>query len=442
MFQIGGWLSMKNKTLLRKENQFLRVLKTDEERVLIIDCIKKTMPKWIKQETLTDFSESSEQELLNFSNTNLSEKDELSENSKRIMNERYIMLQGIIAFLGNQELRNQAIALAENEYQLSKQTIRHHLCEYLAFNDIRALAPKEKAVNPLSKDEKNMRWALNKFYYNINKNTLKNAYTMMLKEKYCDGNGKLLEHYPTYHQFRYFFRKTKNLQKLYITRNGLVAYQRNSRPLLGDSVTEFAPCIGTAMLDSTICDIYLINEAGQVIGRPILTACIDVYSGICMGYSLTLEGGMYSLRNLMLNVITDKKEHCKKFGISIKKEDWNVSELPIRLMTDKGSEYKSENFEQLVELGINIINLPAYRPELKGSVEKFFDCVQGYFKPYLKGKGVIEPDFQERGRHDYRKDASLTLEQFEKVILYCILFYNTKRILDNFPFTDTIRFFL
>ena len=427
---------MKNKTLLRKENCFLRVLKTDEERVLIIDCIKKTMPKWIKQETLTDFSESSEQELINFSNTSLSEIDELSENSKRIMNERYIMLQGIIAFLGNQDLRNQAITLAENEYQLSKQTIRHHLCEYLAFNDIRALAPKEKAVNPLSKDEKNMRWALNKFYYNINKNTLKNAYTMMLKEKYCDGNGKLLEHYPTYHQFRYFFKKTKDLQKLYITRNGLVAYQRNSRPLLGDSVTEFAPCIGTAMLDSTICDIYLINEAGQVIGRPILTACIDVYSGICMGYSLTLEGGMYSLRNLMLNVITDKEEHCKKFGINIRKEDWNVSELPIRIMTDKGSEYKSENFEQLVELGINIINLPPYRPELKGSVEKFFDCVQGYFKPYLKGKGVIEPDFQERGRHDYRKDAALTLEQFEKVILYCILFYNTKRILDNFPFTE------
>lgn len=76
---------MKNKTLLRKENQFLRVLKTDEERVLIIDCIKKTMPKWIKQEDLKEFSESSEQELLNSSNTSLLEKDELSENSKRIM---------------------------------------------------------------------------------------------------------------------------------------------------------------------------------------------------------------------------------------------------------------------------------------------------------------------------------------------------------------------
>ena len=427
---------MKNRTLLRNERQFLRVLKTNEEMVLVIDCVKKSMPSWVRQESLKDFGECEEQELLDYLEIGFENKEKLSEKSRRTMNERYAMLQGIIALIGNQNLRSQAIALAEKEYQLSKQSIRYYLCEYLALNDIRALAPRERTEKPISADEKNMRWALNKYYYNINKNTLKTAYTMMLKERYCDGNGKLLEHYPSYHQFRYFFRKTKDIQKLHITREGLVNYQRNSRPLLGDGVTEFAPCIGTAMLDSTVCDIYLVNEARQVVGRPILSACIDVYSGICMGYSLTWEGGTYSLRNLMLNVIADKTKHCKKLGIIINTEDWNVSELPTRFITDKGSEYKSENFEQISELGISIINLPPYRPELKGPVEKFFDCVQGYFKPYLKGKGVVEPDYQERGRHDYRKDASLTLEQFEKVLIHCIIFYNTKRILEGFPFTE------
>lgn len=427
---------MKNRTLLRNENQFLRVLKTNEEMVLVIDCVKKAMPSWVEQDCLKDFGECEEQELLDYLEIGFEDKEKLSEKSRQLMNERYTMLQGIIAFIGNQDLRSQAVALAANEYRVSKQTIRYHLCEYLAFNDIRALAPRKKAVKQLSKAEKDIRWALNRFYYNINKNTLKTAYTMMLKERYCDGNGKLLEHYPSYHQFRYFFRKTKDLQKLHVTREGLVNYQRNSRPLLGDGVREFAPCIGTAMLDSTVCDIYLVNEARQVVGRPILSACIDAYSGICMGYSLTWEGGTYSLRNLMLNVVADKTKYCKKIGIDIEATDWNVSELPSRFVTDKGSEYKSENFEQIAELGISIINLPPYRPELKGPVEKFFDCVQGYFKPYLKGKGVVEPDYQERGRHDYRKDASLTLEQFEKVLIHCILFYNTKRILEGFPFTE------
>ena len=78
----------------------------------------------------------------------------------------------------------------------------------------------------------------------------------------------------------------------------------------------------------------------------------------------------------------------------------------------------------------------AYRPELKSQVEKFFDVVQGYYKPYLKGKGVVEPDFQERGTHDYRKDACLTLREFEQIIIHCILFYNSKRLLQNFPYTE------
>ena len=51
-------------------------------------------------------------------------------------------------------------------------------------------------------------------------------------------------------------------------------------------------------------------------------------------------------------------------------------------------------------------------------------------------KGFIEPDYQERGTHDYRKDACLTMEQFEKVVLNCILYYNGKRIIENSPYTD------
>ena len=59
------------------------------------------------------------------------------------------------------------------------------------------------------------------------------------------------------------------------------------------------------MLDSTTLDIYLVDDAGQVVGRPILTFCVDGFSGLIQGYSLTWEGGMYSLRNLMMNVVSN-----------------------------------------------------------------------------------------------------------------------------------------
>ena len=231
---------------------------------------------------------------------------------------------------------------------------------------------------------------------------------------------------------RYFFRKYNTKQTEYISRNGLSYYQRNQRPLTGDGVQAFAPHVGVGMLDATILDIYLINEAGGIVGRSILTACVDAYSGLCCGYLLSWEGGVYSLRNLMLNVITDKVEHCRAFGIAINRQDWDCD----KLSADMGSEYRGTVFEQMTDLGIQITNLPSYRPELKSKVEKFFDCIQGYYRNQLKGKGVVEPDFQERGVHDYRKDACLTMADFEKIIIHCILFYNCSRVLENFPYTE------
>lgn len=419
-----------DKGIYKKDEMTVRVLGECGSKILVIDCIKLSMPKWIN--TLDGFVRVPEDDL----GVCFEDMENISPKAKRTMYERYTLISGVLSFVSDEYMRTKAIESISKEQNVSKQTIRKYLCMYLVYQDIRSLAPTEKSSKrELTKDEKNIRWALNKFFYNKNQNSVKYAYTMMLKEKYTDKEGVLKEVYPSFYQFRYFYRKNKRIETYLISRNGIKDYQKNRRPLLGDGIQEFAPNIGTAMLDSTICDIYLVNEKGEVIGRPILTAAIDGYSGICCGYSLSWEGGIYSLRNLMLNVITDKKEHCKRFGINIDRDDWNCNLMPLKLVTDKGSEYKGENFEQLVDLGINIVNLPAYRPELKGNVEKFFDVIQNYFKPYLKGMGVIEPDFQERGAHDYRRDATLTIEQFEEVIIRCILFYNCKRIIEDFPYT-------
>ena len=365
--------------------------------------------------------------------------DSLDKQSRRFVHEHFTLIAGVLPFIEDDRKRCTMIASIASEREISKQTIRNYLWMYLVHQDMAALAPKQKSQErQLTQDEKNIRWALNKYFYTRQKNSLNTAYTWMLKEKYCDSAGRLLDKYPSIHQFRYFYRKHRKLQTYYISREGLKKYQRDYRPLLGDGVREFAPAIGVGMLDSTVCDIYLVDEAGNLVGRPILTACVDAYSGLCCGYSLSWEGGVYSLRNLMINVIADKVEWCRRFGIGINAEEWSCNQLPATLVTDMGSEYKSDTFEQIAELGVTLVNLPPYRPELKGVVEKFFDLVQSSFKKYLKGRGVVEPDFQERGVHDYRKDACLTMMDFEKVILHCILYYNSKRILKDFPLTKAM----
>lgn len=424
---IGGLLSMKN-SLMRKDDSIIRILDIKDDKIFVIDCIKKTMPKWYDISFVSEYEKCSEFDI---------SKEDLDLNSKRIMHERFTLVAGILPFVSDKKMRNEMISKIAEQSNISKQTLRKYLCLYLAYQDIAVLAPnKKKLEKELTQDEKNMRWALNKFFYTKNKNSLKTAYTMMLKEKYCDRSKQLNLKYPSFYQFRYYYRKHKNLQNFYISRNGLSDYQRNSRPLTGNGIQEFAPSVGVGMLDSTICDIYLVNESGELVGRPILTACIDAYSSLCLGYTLSWEGGIYSLKSLMMNVIANKREWCKNFGIVIDDNDWDCKNLPATLVTDMGAEYTSENFEQIAELGVTVVNLPPYRPELKGAVEKFFDLIQDSYKPYLRGRGVIEPDYQERGAHDYRKDACLTLETFEKIIVHCILYYNTKRIIETFSYTE------
>lgn len=392
------------------------------------------MPKWISLSGLKDGVEISEEDFGKEMQREIPE--EISVSARKTMHERFTIISEILPCIGDKRKRSQRIADAAEKYKVSQNTVKNYLGLYLAYQDISVLAPKEKKKKrELTQDEKNMRWALNKFYYTKEKQSLSTVYTLMLKEKYCDQNGKPQDYYPSMHQLRYFYEKTKKMQTYYISRDGLKDYQRNHRPLLGDGIQEFCS-VGVGMLDGTVCDIYLVDDAGHLVGRPILLACVDAYTSFCYGYSLLWEGGVYSLRNLMLNVIADKKEWCRKFGILIDKEQWDCDRLPGLMLTDMGTEYTSENFGQITELGVIIQNLPAYRPELKGQVEKFFDLIQSEYKKHLKGKGVIEPDYRERGAHDYRKDACLTMRDFETVILRCILYYNSQRIIENFPYTE------
>lgn len=428
---------MQKNDLYFKDDSIIRVLVEKEDRVLVIDCVQRTMPFWENVSSYVGWEQCSHEKLYEITNIEMPEIDSMRPENRKTAYERFTMIAPILRLLPDEEKKCEMISIVATSEKISKQTVRKYLCLYLAFQNVAILAPKDKEQDiSLTQDEKNMRWALNKFYFSYQKHSLKTAYTMMLKEKYCDGNGALKEKYPTFNQFRYFYRKRKNNQTYYISRNGLTNYQRNNRPLLGDGIQEYAKAPGMGMLDATVCDIYLVNERGGIVGRPILTACIDAYSSLCCGYSLSWEGGMYSLRQLMLNVVTDKQELCRKHGINTDSQEWNFSMCPGVLVTDQGTEYVSNCFEQIAELGIKVVNLPVYRPELKGNVEKFFSIIQDLFRPYLKGKGLIEPDFQERGAHDYRKDACLTLEQFEKVLIRCIIYYNSQRVIENFPYTE------
>ena len=359
------------KVINEDEYLLMRVVFISENDVMLIDCIKKFMPKWYGMDELEGYEVEQENEA----------DIELSPPALRKAYDRYNMISSILPYIGNIQVRTQLIHMTAEQHDISEQTVRKYICDYLAANDVAALAPQEREQKALNADQQNMRKILNMYFFSTKKRSLKNCFNLMLAKYYCDETGQLLPEHPSIYQFRYFFRKYNQKSKEYISRNGLSFYQRNLRPLIGDGVQGFAGTIGMGMLDSTIANIYVCSN-GEVIGRPELTFCVDAYSGVICGYSLSWEGGVYSLKDLMANVISDKVEHCRKFGIEITEQQWPCLGLPLKMVTDQGSEYKGCNFEQIADLGIELINLKSYRAELKGPVEKAFDVIQGYMEPY------------------------------------------------------------
>ena len=425
---------LKTNDLLKLDSVIYRILACCEDgRILAIDCTHVRAPKYMYAVELDGAISISEVDLRTETGRVIHER--LNPKQEQECNRRYARISPALMFLTDTRKRYAVLAETARSLHMSRRQLKDDLNLYLAYQNKSIFAPPLRVRSNLSEDQRNMRWALNKYYYTRFGRSIPETYLAMLKDRYCDSNGSILPCHPSIHQFRYFFKKTRKLQTEYISRCGVKDYQMNYRPLLGSGVQQLSPAIGTGMLDSTVCDIYLVDSAKHVVGRPLLTVCVDAYSSICTAYSLSWQGGMFSIRNMLLNAVTDKVEWCNRFGIHIDSHEWDCQSLMTTYITDKGSEFTSSNFEQLSELGITIINLPAFRPELKGPVEKLFSLIQEAFKPYLKGHGVIETDFQRRGGHYYRKDASLTLEEFENVIIRSIIYYNTKRVLASFPYT-------
>lgn len=427
---------MKKNDLFRTGGAIFRVLETRGEMSLIMNCTKGTMPTWAEQDALDTSDKCPEEDLLKEAGVTIVPVEDLQAERRRIAYQRYTWIAGILPCIENESARSAAIQYAAEQHKVSPQTIRRVLCRYLAFQSVSALAPKEPKLRYLTTDEKNFRWALNRYFFTKHKNSLRTAYENMLKERYCDAEGILLPEYPAFHRFKYFYYKVRKMETYYISRNGMMDYKKNHRPLVGGTVQDYAGNVGMAFADSTVMDVFLVDDAGNLIGRPTLVCAIDVFSGLILGYAMTLESGVYSLRALMHCIVADKVQLCRKFGIIIEQKDWpNMGVLPGQIVTDNGSDYASQVFEQTAELGVEVINLPPWRADLKSSIEKTFDTLQNLMKSVLAGNGGIDVDFAERGAVDYRTEACLTMRQLETMVLHTILFLNGKHILRNYPFT-------
>ena len=298
---------------------------------------------------------------------------------------------------------------------------------YLATGQVAFSKNREVNVN------KTYEWAIKTLYFSAKRFSLRATYDMMLVQKYTDSAGKLMKNILSWSSFRnYFYSRGYHKQpRKVISRSGLTNYQRNERPVFGSAAAR-RNVSGSYQMDATQADIYLVSrhDRSKVIGRPYIYLAVDTVTQLIAGIYVGLECDESAVMLCLANAAQDKVEYCQEHGIEIAPTQWPSQGLPHEIITDKGTEFFGPRMQELCQrFGVEIQSLPPFRPDGKGLVEKSFVLVQQRYKPLLRGKGIIEPDAQERWAVDYRSQSVLTLDEFTQVVIHCVIYLNAGRVL-------------
>lgn len=304
--------------------------------------------------------------------------------------------------------------------------------------EVKRGAPRSKTpgigTNISEEHRRIIRVATNLFYKKNKKATLRLTYLKMIRHYYRDSTilsptGKILitqpDHIPTYQQFIYWHKKENEEYDLIQARKGKTFFEKTLRPLLGNSTFEAIGPGYRYQIDATIADVYLVSriDRNTIVGRPVVYVVIDVWSRLIVGLYIGLEEASWTTAMMAIhNATLDKVEFCRQFGIEIESDEWPDTPLASVLLGDRG-ELLSKQADRLTEvLGIEVENTPPYRADWKGIVERQFRLLPAKFCADVSG--YVDKDFEQRTGPDYRLDASLTLYEFTKIAIHCVLEHN------------------
>lgn len=345
---------------------------------------------------------------------------------------RLQMIEPLVAddqYICDPKARRKKAQEIADAHGVTVRTVLRLYFRYISSGVVLADKPRERRRNP------DFERAIQRYYYSSRQFSLRAAYEMMILEHYMDDIGQIKEDAPSYHTFRHYFydHRLHQLPQKIIAREGLSAYQRDHRLTLG-SGPGWRDRLGCYQMDATLADIYLVSrlDRSTVIGRPNIYLAVDTMTQLIAGVYVGLEAGETAVMACIAQAAGNKVTFCQHYGINITETQWPNTGIPREIITDKGREFCGNRVEELaLRYGVVIQNLPPYRPDRKGLVEKAFDLIQGRYKPLLRGKGVIEEDAQERWAVDYRAQASLTLDEFTAVVIHAVVFLNSGRLLAN-----------
>ena len=335
--------------------------------------------------------------------------------------------------------RNRVVKKIAKDNGLSEKTILRWYYAYLAKGK-RGLLPAARIHEIVeAPEEAGMKRAISRYYYSPVKMSLRGAYEMYLMDECRTEDGRLQDERPPFSKFKSVYNKMRSDYRKIISRQGIGEFQKNYRPLLGQAV-DVAPLCGHFEMDATSADIELVSKySRQSVGRPYVYLVVDVFSRLIAGFYVDFNTNTDAVLMCIRSLLQDKVEIARKRGVTIAPDAWPTTGLPCEITFDKGKDFMGERTKELCELfNIEITNLPAYRPDLKGCVERAFGEVQGMYMNLLHGHGTYEKVNTRLGLNSMHSTPCLDIDEYINILMYCIADYNSSAIVKAFGDTTTM----
>jgi hypothetical protein len=240
--------------------------------------------------------------------------------------------------------------------------------------------------------------------------------------------------YPSYSQFCYWSELDDEFEMLLRKLYGERKFELWLRRRREKTAAKVGGSGAVFLVDATPLDWHLVH---QVTRLPLkkdarLYLVVDAFSHMIVGFYLHLGSESYDGVSLaLLAASEDKPTLCRRFGMTVTREQWPCACLPTRLAEDgAGANYKHGVLvKNKVIRGLSIV--PAYRPDLKGLVEAYNSAITH------KAKSVPGHTNGTRERGETDPAAMACLDYFEtcRLIISWILQTNA-RIVADYPLTN------
>lgn len=230
---------------------------------------------------------------------------------------------------------------------------------------------------------------------------------------------------PTFDQFRYYAKKNITQQEKDLIKTSAMEQRNNKRLIVSDSLADVYGPGDMVEIDACEADVSLVSEVdnNRTIGRPIVYFMIDVYTRIILAVSVAFDNNsILGVTNLFLNLADDKHEYCFRFGMNFDDDAiWPSNIIPRRLRVDRGSEFKSKEFDRICnELGIEKQIVSGGSGSLKGIVEQSFHQMHSRQNVHLENYGLIEKRYDSQ----HHKEATFNITQYTKMVINFVLMHN------------------